>query len=93
MIVGERVRALRLELGVSQETLAELAGLHWTFIGQIERGLRNLTLHNLVRLSEALGVDPGELVAGLVVADLPETEVPESAADRIRRERAASAPG
>jgi transcriptional regulator with XRE-family HTH domain len=64
--LGGRVRARRLELGFSQEALGDVSGLHWTFIGQVERGRRNISLHNLLRLAEALEVDPGQLVEGLV---------------------------
>jgi transcriptional regulator with XRE-family HTH domain len=62
---GKRVRARRQELGLSQEGLAAVAGLHWTFVGQVERGRRNLTLHNLLKLASALELDPGDLVRGL----------------------------
>lgn len=62
---GERVRVHRQTLGLSQEALAELCGVHWTFLGQVERGRRNLNLHNLLKLAKGLGVDPGKLVAGL----------------------------
>ena len=62
---GRRVRQRRTELGLSQEKLAERAGLHWTFVGQIERGRRNLTLHNIAKLARALDVDCGVLMAGL----------------------------
>ncbi|WP_160050483.1 helix-turn-helix domain-containing protein [Nocardiopsis sp. FR4] len=62
---GARVRAHRQNLGKSQEQLAEAAGLHWTFIGQVERGKRNLSLHNLLKIAAGLQVDPGELVQGL----------------------------
>ncbi|TFV62045.1 XRE family transcriptional regulator [Geodermatophilus sp. DF01-2] len=62
---GERVRARRHELGLSQEALADASGLHWTFVGQVERGRRNLTLHNILKIARGLGVDPGELVQGL----------------------------
>jgi transcriptional regulator with XRE-family HTH domain len=54
-------------LGYSQEKLADEAGLHWTFVGQVERGQRNLTLHNIVKLATALRIDPGGLVRGLAV--------------------------
>lgn len=64
-IFGERVRTRRLELGKSQEKLAADSGLHWTFVGQVERGQRNLSLHNILRLAELLEVDPGKLVQGL----------------------------
>ena len=62
---GERVRARRQELGESQESLAAAAGLHWTFVGQVERGRRNISLHNILKLAHALRVDPGELLRGL----------------------------
>jgi transcriptional regulator with XRE-family HTH domain len=59
------VRSRREELGKSQERLALDAGPHWTFVGQVERGRRNLALHNILELAAGLGVDPGELVEGL----------------------------
>ena len=62
---GARVRARRRELGLSQEALAEGSELHWTFIGQVARGQRNLSLHNILRVARVLDVDPGELVRGL----------------------------
>jgi transcriptional regulator with XRE-family HTH domain len=62
---GERVRSLRHGLGLSQEALADRAGLHWTFIGQVERGQRNLSLHNILKIAAALSVDPAELVRNL----------------------------
>lgn len=65
---GRRVRARREALGLSQERLAEAAGLHWTFVGQVERGRRNLTLHNVLKLAVALRCDAGELVSALPAA-------------------------
>lgn len=62
---GARVRVRRLELGKSQEQLAADSGLHWSFLGQVERGRRNLTLHNILKVAAALGVDPGDLLRGL----------------------------
>lgn len=64
-IFGERVRERRHKLGLSQEALAEGTSLHWSFIGRIERGQSNLTLANIVKLAEALEIDPAKLVAGL----------------------------
>lgn len=64
---GRRVRLRREELELSQERLAERAGLHWTYIGQVERGQRNLSLHNIVRIAEGLESDPGELLRGMRV--------------------------
>ncbi len=62
---GERVRTHREALGLSQEALAARSDVHWTFLGQVERGRRNLSLHNLLKIAKGLGVDPGELVQGL----------------------------
>ena len=62
---GERVRARRHELGESQEQLANACGLHWTFVGQVERGRRNISLHNILKLAHGLRIDPAELVRGL----------------------------
>jgi transcriptional regulator with XRE-family HTH domain len=63
--LGRRVRARRDALDLSQEALATQCGVHWTFIGQLERGRRNVSLHNLLKVAAGLGVDPGELVSGL----------------------------
>jgi transcriptional regulator with XRE-family HTH domain len=63
--LGDRVRDRRHVLGLSQEAMAHQMGIHWTFLGQVERGQRNLNLHNLLKLSKGLGVDPAELVQGL----------------------------
>jgi transcriptional regulator with XRE-family HTH domain len=64
-VLGERVRARREALGLSQEALAHKSAIHWTFLGQVERGQRNLSLHNLLKIAAGLGVDPSELVRGL----------------------------
>jgi transcriptional regulator with XRE-family HTH domain len=66
--LGDRVRARRRELGLSQQDLAERALLHWTFVGQVERGQRNLSVNNLLKLAQALQVDAGTLVTGLFPA-------------------------
>ncbi len=62
---GRRVRRRREALGWSQGRLAEEVGLHFTYVGSVERGERNVTLMSIVRLAAALGVDAGELVTGL----------------------------
>jgi transcriptional regulator with XRE-family HTH domain len=50
---------------MSQEDLAHEAGLHRSYIGQVESGRRNMALDNLVRLARALGLSLGELLDGL----------------------------
>lgn len=75
---GERVRARRHDLGQSQEDLADACGLHWTFIGQVERGRRNISLHNILKIADGLRMDPGDLVRGLRAP----TSLPAPAAER-----------
>ena len=53
---GRAVRRLRRAKGLSQEDLAELAGIHRTYIGDVERGTRNVALVNMSRIARALGV-------------------------------------
>lgn len=53
---GLAVRARRIGAGLSQERLAELAGLHPTYVGMVERGVRNPTLDVAARLAKALKV-------------------------------------
>lgn len=60
-LFGGRVRLLRKRAGLSQEGLAEAAGLHRTYVSSIERGQRNVGLDNIVRLARALGVEPRSL--------------------------------
>lgn len=62
---GRRVATRRHELGLSQEKAAEVIGVHWTYLGQVERGRRNVTLHNIIKIADGLGIDAGELVGGL----------------------------
>ena len=65
MAFGRRVRQLRRERGFSQEELAHRAGLHYTYVGGIERGERNPALVNIGRIAAALGVSVGELCSVL----------------------------
>ena len=58
---GDEVRRRRLSLGLTQEGLAERARLHPTYVGAIERGERNLSLQNIIRLARALRTKPGSL--------------------------------
>lgn len=60
--VGQNLRALRQALGLSQEAFADVAGVHRTYMGGLERGERNLTLQSLEQLAERIGVDPEELL-------------------------------
>jgi DNA-binding XRE family transcriptional regulator len=60
--IGQRLCQLREAAGMTQEALAHAAGLHWTYVGQIERGERNLSYKNILKLARGLGLPPGELM-------------------------------
>jgi transcriptional regulator with XRE-family HTH domain len=61
-VVGNNIKKYRKILNISQEELAERAGLHRTYIGGIERGERNITLDSLQVIAIALNVAPVVLI-------------------------------
>ncbi len=61
-IFGILVRARRTELGFTQEKLAELAGLHFTYVSSTERGERNISLANIEKFAEALNCSMKDLM-------------------------------
>lgn len=63
-LFAKNLRKLRLEKGFSQEALADLAGLHRTYIGSVERGERNISIDNIERLAKALECQVIELLKG-----------------------------
>lgn len=63
--LGTTVRELRSARGFSQESFADACGLDRTYVGGVERGERNLGFKNLLRISEALDVEPSELLANI----------------------------
>lgn len=60
--LGEVVRDKRSKLGYSQESFAAEVGLHRTYIGQIERGEKNLTIKNLIRIALTLNSKPSKIL-------------------------------
>ena len=64
MVFASNVRRLRTERGMSQEQLAEAAGVHRTYVGMLERGEKNVTIYNIERIASALAVDPHVLLKG-----------------------------
>jgi transcriptional regulator with XRE-family HTH domain len=60
---GRRLRTIRKDRGFSQERLAEIACLHRTYIGGVERGERNVSLMNIWRIADALEIHPSAFFA------------------------------
>ena len=61
-ILAGNLRCIRQSIGLSQEELADRAGLHRTYISSIERAKRNVSLKNIFLLAEAMGVEPSDLL-------------------------------
>lgn len=62
VVVGQNIRRLRLAKGLSQEQLAFEVNLHRTYIGDIERGQRNVSVVNLQKIADGLGVTAADLL-------------------------------
>ena len=58
---GKNIRNFRLKKKLSQEELADIADLHRTYIGAIERGEKNITLKNIIKITKALNIKPSDL--------------------------------
>jgi len=61
-VLGANIARIRHGCGLSQEALAERAGLHRTYISDIERGNRNVSVRNIFQIAQALGCEPGDLL-------------------------------
>jgi transcriptional regulator with XRE-family HTH domain len=59
---GQNVRKIRIQQGLSQEKLAELSGIHRTYISSLELGKRNVSLVNINALAKALQIPPEDLL-------------------------------
>ena len=58
---GKKIREVRIKRGLSQEALADIANVHRTYIGMVERAEKNITLVNIQKLAKALKIDIKEL--------------------------------
>ncbi|MDH0090222.1 helix-turn-helix domain-containing protein [Achromobacter mucicolens] len=63
LLFAANVRRLRLQSRLTQEQVAEAAGLHVNYVSSVERGERNITICNIERFARALGVDMAQLVS------------------------------
>ena len=75
-IVGQRIRNYRTQLGLSQEKLAELAGCHPTYIGQLERGEKNATLESIDKVASSLQIYLSKLFENLGGENTSERNLP-----------------
>lgn len=64
-VLGKRIRKLRQEQGFSQESFADHCGLHRTYMGGIERGEHNLTIHTALTIARGLGITVSKLLSGI----------------------------
>ena len=62
IMVGRKLRHYRMKMGVSQEKLGQLAKVHRTYVGMVERGEKNITIQNLMRFAQALKVQVRDLI-------------------------------
>lgn len=62
---GQKIKKLRIRMGLSQEALAERAFVHRTYIGMIERAEKNITLSNIEKIAKALNVSISKLFEGV----------------------------
>ena len=70
-LIGTRLRNYRIQQGLSQEKLAERAGLHPTYIGQLERGEKNATIDSILKVSTALDISLEQLFEKLSPSSFP----------------------
>ena len=85
--IGDRLRTLRKHNGLSQQALAEKAGISYKYLGEIERGQVNLSLEIFMKIAEALNTPAGDILdaekqeseemvkAKAILAELPEEEL------------------
>lgn len=67
--MGERLRAQRKRMGLTQEQAAELLGISTTFYGEVERGNRRLSLEKIVLVQERMNLEPSYLISGKLITE------------------------
>ena len=82
-LFGNRIREFRKAKKLSQQALAAKAGLHYTYVGSVERGESNISFDNMVKIADALGIPLKELFT-FPINNQPITEI-----ERLRAEMAA----
>ncbi|MGW9019481.1 helix-turn-helix domain-containing protein [Priestia megaterium] len=74
ILFGKMVRQKRMTLGISQEELAFSSGLHRTYISDIERGTRNVSLDNIEKIANALCIPPKDLLDFTIINNFQQKE-------------------
>lgn len=87
-ILGERMRERRLNLAVSQDDVANLAGMNVSNYGKIERGLTNPRVDTVIKIASVLNIDPARLIEGLGADNLPAGATTFTARDFVRERTA-----
>jgi transcriptional regulator with XRE-family HTH domain len=85
VLLGRRVHELRSAKNWSQEEFAHVSGLHRTYIGQIERGEKNISFANLLKIAGVLGVTMSELLSGIEDVNWSEQEDAKPSSGAARR--------
>ncbi len=83
-IIGSRIRSYRLQAGLSQEQLAEKAGVHPTYIGQLERAEKNATLESIEKVARALHISFDILFEKIIPGSI-ENDIPLQCYELIRK--------
>jgi len=73
--IGGLIRNARKKQGLSQESLAEKAGLGRTYMGRVERGEQNLSIQNLISVALALRLEIGSLIPPIAKLELPKSKI------------------
>lgn len=81
--IGQRIRSYRLQLGLSQEKVAELSGCHPTYIGQVERGEKNATLESIEKIAAAIQVPLSKLFDKMGSVPDESTDIPAKCYDLL----------
>lgn len=74
--IGKRIRNYRVNLGLSQEKLAELSNCHPTYIGQLERGEKNATIESIDKIAKSLNISLSKLFENLNDFESDENSIP-----------------
>lgn len=82
-VIGQRIRSYRERKRITQARLSEIAGLHPTYIGQIERGEKNPTVDTVWKITKALGITMSELFTNIDITEKGTRSIPSKCYDLL----------